>query len=256
MFRRVFIGFLAVLSCVNVSMGALATFDDLALDVESYWNGSDETGGFYSGAAFFKNNYNTEWLSWDGFSYSNRTDTSIAGLDGQYTAMAGSGQGGSKNYAVSFVGWSEAPMISFGGPTLVEGLYVTNSAYTYYSMSAGDAYAKKFGGKTGDDQDWLKLIITGKDYADQATGTVEFYLADYRFADNQLDYIVSNWEYVDLSSLGNVSILEFALSSSDVGDFGMNTPAYFAIDTVVPEPATLALLIFGSSICLNSKRKK
>jgi hypothetical protein len=39
--------------------------------------------------------------------------------------------------------------------------------------------------------------------------------------------------------------LEFSLSSSDIGSYGMNTPAYFALDMVVPEPGTLVLLALG-----------
>jgi hypothetical protein len=62
---------------------------------------------------------------------------------------------------------------------------------------------------------------------------VEFYLADFRFENNGEDYIVDTWEYVDLSSLGVVNKLEFSLGSSDVGAWGMNTPAYFVIDTIV-----------------------
>ena len=86
-------------------------------------------------------------------------------------------------------------------------------------------------------------------------GTVDFYLADYRFADNSKDYIVENWEYVDLSSLGVVKSLEFSLNSSDAGVFGMNTPAYFAMDDLncVPEPATMVLLALGG--ILLRKRK-
>jgi hypothetical protein len=60
--------------------------------------------------------------------------------------------------------------------------------------------------------------------------SVEFYLADYRFADNTQDYILKTWQWVDLTSFGNVDSLEFNLSSSDVGSFGMNTPGYFFID--------------------------
>jgi hypothetical protein len=64
---------------------------------------------------------------------------------------------------------------------------------------------------------------------------VEFYLADYRFADNRDDYILDTWQYVDLTSLGMIKSLEFTLSSSDIGEWGMNTPAYFAIDTLVSQ---------------------
>ena len=61
---------------------------------------------------------------------------------------------------------------------------------------------------------------------------IDFYLADFRFDDNTLDYIVDQWTTVDLSGLTNAVELQFSLSSSDVGDFGMNTPAYFAVDHV------------------------
>ena len=37
---------------------------------------------------------------------------------------------------------------------------------------------------------------------------------------------------MDLSSLGEADSLLFTLTSSDVGVFGMNTPAYFCIDQV------------------------
>ena len=73
---------------------------------------------------------------------------------------------------------------------------------------------------------------------------VDFYLADYRYADSSQDYIISAWEYIDLSSLGSVDELSFSLSSSDNGSFGMNTPNYFAIDNigVVPEPSAYAMI--------------
>ena len=47
------------------------------------------------------------------------------------------------------------------------------------------------------------------------------------------DYIVDEWTPVVLTSLGNVKSLEFQMSSSDNDPiFGMNTPAYFAIDNI------------------------
>ena len=128
---------------------------------------------------------------------------------------------------------------------IVNGLYVTNNNFAYYSMLNGDTYSKKFGGVSGDEEDWFLLTITGKDAGGSEVGSVEFYLADYRFADNSQDYIVNTWEYVDLMGLGVVQSLEFSLSSSDMGSFGMNTPGYFALDTVVPEPATIVLLALG-----------
>jgi hypothetical protein len=239
-----------VLMISSVSSAVIATFDDLGLGAESYWNGSDGSGGFVSGGAAFNNNYNTTYMSWDGFAYSNITDTSASGWAAQYNAITGEGEDSSANYGIGFdplaSGFgTELPTMTLSTAGVVGGLYVTNNNYAYYSMLNGDAYAKKFGGVSGDEADWFMLTITGKDATGDSVGSVDFYLADYRFVDNSQDYIINTWEYVDLAGLGVVQSLEFGLSSSDMGSYGMNTPGYFAMDTVVPEPGMLALVAAG-----------
>ena len=165
--------------------------------------------------ASFENHYNAEWNFWDGFAYSNRTDPNARGYEAQYNAICGSGQGGSANYGVAFVGWESLPKLTFAHPQVFSGLYVTNNCYAYYDLRDGSTFGKKFGGDDGNDPDWFKLTITGIDANDQPTGTVEFYLADFRFADNTRDYILDSWAFVDLASLGEVKALQFTLSSSD-----------------------------------------
>lgn len=237
-----------VLVTAGVSTGAIVDFEDLNLASESYWNGADGSGGFHSGGAKFWNLYNSAWGSWEGFAYSNVTDTATSGFAGQCSAIAGGGQGGSVNYGPAYVGWNGVPTVTVDAVGIVDGLYVTNTNYGYYSMRDGDMFAKKFGGVSGNDADWFLLTIAGKDANGQVSGTVGFYLADFRFVDNAKDYIVRMWEFVDLRSLGEVRSLEFSLSSSDTGVWGMNTPASFAIDTIVPEPVTWVLMGLGGVI--------
>jgi hypothetical protein len=222
---------IAVLLMANFSKAAIVTFEDLSLPAESFWNGSDGSGGFTSGEALFDNIFYADWVSWEGFSYSNVTDNVTDGLAGQYNAVTGTGQGGSSNYAVCSI-LTEPPTIKFKTPCTVGGLYVTNNNYAYYSMLNGDAFAKKFGGESGDDLDFFLLTITGKDSYGVITGTVDFYLADFRFKDSNDDYILDTWEYVDLTSVGTVKSLEFTLSSSDMTGDWVNTPAYFALDSI------------------------
>ncbi|HWB64128.1 MAG TPA: DUF4465 domain-containing protein, partial [Chitinophagales bacterium] len=82
----------------------------------------------------------------------------------------------------------------------------------------------------GNDPDWFKLTVKAWYNGTLKNAAVDFYLADYRFSNNTQDYIVRDWRWVDLTSLGNVDSLAFFLSSSDTGSFGMNTPAYYCID--------------------------
>lgn len=245
-----------ILTITSSAAASIVDFEDLTLSPESYWNGSDESGGFSSGSAYFENYYDPGFGSWAGFGYSNITDTVLQGWDAQYNAITGSGQAGSANYAVGYLDAFSGviPTIHLDQPQVVDSIYVTNNNYAYYSMLNGDAFAKKFGGVSGDDPDWFLLTITGKDQAGTEIDTLDFYLADFRFANNGLDYILDEWTEVDLTSLGAVKSLEFSFSSSDVGEFGMNTPSYFALDTIIPEPATIILFGLGGLLLKSTKR--
>ncbi|WP_052430376.1 T9SS type A sorting domain-containing protein [Sporocytophaga myxococcoides] len=213
---------------------SISTVDEYTLAPGSYWNGSDGSGGFQSGDAFFYNNYSTLYNSWSGFAYTNMKDTITPKHGNSYSAITGSGYNASDNYIVSSA-YSPASVRLTGelrGKT-VSGFFVTNTTNTALSMKDkknGEFGAKQFGGASGDEQDWFKLTIKGYINGEAKDNHVDFYLADYRSPDNLFDYIVNTWQWVDLTPLGNVDSLAFELSSSDVGVWGMNTPAYFAID--------------------------
>ena len=236
---------------------AITTFDDLTLAPASFYL-PGATTTFQSGAARFNHDFTNfgGGCCWTGWSYSNTTDTTTPGFTNQYSAYAGGGNAGSTNYGVAFLG---APTITFDIPSIVAGAYFTNTTYAALSMLNGDSFAKKFGGATGNDADFFKLTVTGWSAANQETGSVEFYLADYRFANNSSDYIVRDWRFVNLASLGAVSKLTFGLASSDNGAFGINTPAYFALDdltvTAVPEPSELALVAAGLVMLSIARRR-
>lgn len=214
----------------------VSDFENLTLPTDTFWNGSDLSGDFASGNAFFKNVYDVTYNSWSGFSYSNRTDSNTAGWGNQYSAITASGFGGSANYAVANAavtsGYVDAKVKLTGNAAgkFIEGFYITNATYAYLSMRDGDDFSKQFGGTSGNDEDWFKLTVKGWLNGAQKLTEVEFYLADYRFADNSQDYLVRDWQWVNLLPLGTVDSIQFFLSSSDVGDWGMNTPAYFCID--------------------------
>lgn len=202
---------------------AVATFEELCDTQDIYWDGSDLTACFTSGGYTFINNY-VDWGgygSWDGFAYSSMTSNVYSSLADQYNCCVGAGVNGSTTFGVAYYSaymGTEPTIIATNNEAFqATGCYVTNSAYAYTSMLEGDDYSKKF-----DETDWFLLTATGY-LAGNTTGNCEIYLAK----DGE---IMCDWNYFDLSSLGTVDQIHFTLSSSDTGQWGMNTPAYFCID--------------------------
>jgi hypothetical protein len=247
---------------------ASVNFENLSLpDGESAWSGEypvDGVGGtgatsrFFSGPAAFVNFSDGDWSYWEGFAYSNMSDTVNGAYENQFSAYPGSGiDAGDDIYAVGYAGFSVMPAVEFEGTAEVTGAYFANTTHTALTMLNGNSFAKKFGGAAGLDPDWLRLTITGRDSSGSVSGSVDFLLADYSFGDSDLDYVLDRWQYVDLTGLGKVSKLEFFMASSDSGPHGMNTPAYFAMDglIVVPEPAGLLLLAAGIPVLQTGGRR-
>jgi len=224
----------------------IADFEGLELDPENYWNGSDLSGGFTSEPVFFRNSYDEAFGSWSGWSYTNMSNDSTPGFQNQYSAITAAGydpvSSGGVNYAMAYVpaDWVTGEQIPIvldvtdNTAKNVQGFYVTNSTWAALAMENGDEFTKKFGGETGNDPDYFKLHVWGFSEG-SSTDTVDFYLADYRFPGNEDDYIVKTWEWVDLSSLGNVDSLKFMMESTDTGQFGINTPTYFCLDDLTFE---------------------
>ncbi|NJL75029.1 MAG: DUF4465 domain-containing protein [Saprospiraceae bacterium] len=231
----------AIVCCQLWSINAqtIADFENFNIGLDSFLNGSDRAGGFRSGDVFLRNEFTSTAFGdfWSGWAISSERDTTTPGFLNQYSAITGSGWDNSDTYAVGYDGSS-----GFGGLVLnlvedavgsvVEGFYITNSTYAYLSMLNGDSFAKRFGGETGNDADFLKLKV--KKFLDGVLqqDSIEFFFADYRFEDNSKDYIVKDWTWLDLTALGDADSLFLSIASSDVGDFGINTPAYFCIDQV------------------------
>lgn len=215
---------------VTVTVGT-ATFDDVTLGSNGYWQGESGDNEMFSGGWFFTNYYMPEYSFWGGFTASNHTDMSQSGLSAQYTAATGAGYDGSTQYGVAYCMGVQCDVYASDGIAhTVTGCYVTNNLWAYQNMHDGDATATAFGGPTGNDPDWFKLTATGKNANGQTVGTAEFYLADYRFENNDDDYILNTWEWFDLSTLGAVHTISFSLSSSKNNSGGMITPAYFCME--------------------------
>ena len=222
-----------------------ATFEEMALEPESAYNGAGAEGEtitdiygsqctkslFNSGDYRFTTIYNPAWGSWSGFAVSNETSTAYATYADQFRSAVGHGYAGSANFAVVFPSGNNETVEPVGGPAVVSGMYVTNSAWNVSAYTEGDgmtpgAFA------TGD---WCLLTITGT-HADGTKATTSVYLADYRSENTADHYYLDYWQWVDLSVLGEVSSLTFEVTSSRANEWGMTTPGYFCMDNLGGTP--------------------
>ena len=188
-----------------------------------------------------------DWNYWEGFAPCTSTDMksttsyTVGCMGGGGIVLDESGDvvtDGNGNVAVDksvpyLVGYystmmSEEPscqiLFNDGKAREAVGVYVTNFPTAFYDCVHGNGVARPF--VNGD-----KFTLTIHGVAvDQSEKTVDVDLVKYE--DGMLQAI-RTWKYVDLSPLGEVVSLYFTLGSTDVGDYGMNTSAYFCMDKLM-----------------------
>lgn len=233
LFTLVFAG---VFTIASFAQNTLLDFEDFALPIDTFLNGSDFSGGFESQGVFFPNDFQSTmygdfWLG--GWAISTMTDSMTTGFGNLYSAKAAGGFDDSDTYAIG----QQGAIVHLGESLqghIVEGAYFTNSTYAYNSMREGDDFAKKFGGVDGTEPDYFRLSVFAFSGGQLGTDSVDFYLADFRFENSVEDYLVADWQWVDLSSLGPVDSLYLVLSSSDASIFDgityINTPTFYCMD--------------------------
>jgi Domain of unknown function (DUF4465)/PEP-CTERM motif len=213
----------------------------------------------------FENNYTPNFGSWNGWSWSRVQNSTTAGFTNQYASFPGGGANASGNvqpggtYAIGF-----GNGIFFNLPTdaALQSIDIANATYAALSMRDGDTFAKRFGGASGNDPDFFRVTLRGFNQVDgtgSSVGSTTIDLADYRFANNAMDFILNRWVRVDLSTLIGARSVSFQFESSDVGGFGINTPLTIAIDNLtlaaVPEPSSIGLvMVVVGTMALRRKR--
>ena len=204
----------------------VATFENISLGADSInsypsdgiqtWSSGDfgfSTGVAYEGTYYFN------------YVVSGQKSNAYKDFTDQYHSAPGGPVAGN-NFAVAYLDtYSEGASLNIkytGFATYLPGTYVTNNAYAASVIKTGNDYSRAF-----KDDDYYKLTFTGY-LAGVKCGSVDFYLADYR---NGKSIIVKEWTYVELgAALGIVDEIRCTLESTDKGDYGMNTPAYFCLD--------------------------
>ena len=246
-------------SLIIVLMGASAVsgqsvtegFETMPMDSGTVLNGSrgerdillHPKGPFVSHMpVLWDTSYGGYWAA--GWAVSRKLDGSGGASDfAKHLYCAKPGQGSEKNMSGKYdgkayaIGMNGSFLVSEAGPSSgILGFKIANTTFAYNSMKSGDAFAKKFGGASGNDADSFVLKISAF-HRGQFLFSKRVILADFRFADNAKDYILDSWAIVDLSmpqnEVGPRDSFVFELMSSDNGQFGMNTPGFFAIDEVI-----------------------
>ena len=198
---------------------------------------------------------------WDGFTPAiggDQTDYGQAGSSAGWTTnyggcMAGGGCVIDENgnvtadpdepYFVAFYSsWAyygnsnEVMFVNAKGSMMFEpvGVYVCNHPWPYYGCLHGDGFGRAF-----EEGDYFEIIAHGVN-ADDSETTVSMNLVE--FTNGQL-IAANDWTFFDLSALGEVKSVYFTLNSTDTGDWGMNTAAYFCMDKFQvkgnPEPTAV-----------------
>lgn len=183
---------------------------------------------------------------WDGFTVCTSGDDTDYGFAGsstdwsthQWGCMAGGGLDASGNvvkgapYLVAYWGYNyeeegvRSLQVDFldGLTHRPLGIWVCNHPWAYYGIQHDDGFAHSF----ADNGAQFRLIIHGLDEENKDAGMPIVHKLAW-FHNDELD-ISSDWQWVDLSSLGQVNAIYFTMESSDMaGVLGMNTAAFFCL---------------------------
>ncbi len=187
---------------------------DATTSLHSKVNGSDDTGYAYWSGGAAVSNYHCDIANG-----SSTTQLSIpTGLN------AHSGQNFLMLFGYNDGGWDSCPVIDFkdGKARMIKGLWITNSSYFLHSLSEGDGFNSAAVASTH-----ISVVFEGFDAAGTSKGEVLYTIQNGTTS-------VTDWKYVDLSSLGAINSLKvnYAFTDDQKGQYGYNAPAYIAIDDV------------------------
>ena len=151
-----------------------------------------------------------------GIAISNYIDANLANGDSDHQ-LAVTTSNGSSNFAVV----NGTSYMTLKTPKVIKSMEIMNTTYALNVIKNGNAYAQAL----TEPGTYFEVQVTGYK-AKQQTATLKFDLARDGVA-------VEAWNTVDMTSLNEVDSVVFEFFGSDSGDYGLNTPAYFALDNVV-----------------------
>lgn len=214
-----------------------ATFEERTLKAETAWRGDpdfENEDNYWTSGDYIFSTYVMDYGSYGTYYFdvtmSNLTNTTYSPsnpYNDQYSAAGCAAEG--RNYAVWYA-WGQTS-VQLQAPTTISGIAVTNTTWVIDAIRNGDGMSSD-GGQPFGLGDWLKLTVKGFDDEEELIGSVDFYLADFRDSITRDWTYVENWQWLELSSLGEVSYLGFSITSTKRNSYGTSTPTYFCFDNL------------------------
>ena len=104
----------------------------------------------------------------------------------------------------------------------VKGLWITNNSYFLHSLTQGDSF-----NQSATDDTFIDVTFEGFDAVGISQGMVKYRIQDGKKA-------LTDWAYVDLSSLGKINTLKinYEFSKDQDNGYGFAAPAYLVIDDI------------------------
>lgn len=104
----------------------------------------------------------------------------------------------------------------------VKGLWITNNSYFLHSLTQGDGF-----NQSATDDTFIDVTFEGFDAAGISQGMVKYRIQDGKKA-------LTDWAYVNLSSLGKINTLKinYEFSKDQDNGYGFAAPAYLVIDDI------------------------
>ncbi len=201
----------------------IATFEDVTIGEPESVLHLAETGTIQSGSFLFTQEVNVS--EWGTYYYgnvpTNKTSNEYKGnWQNDMSASGGAYEGA--NFIVWTSSYSGLDGVSIDHADVVPGFFVNNTPWVVDAILNGDGMSSD-GAAPFSAEDYFTLTITATLNGVAVNNEVKVDLA----AEGKY---INQWTYVDLSALGEVDALHFALSGSKHNDYGLTTPAYFAMD--------------------------
>lgn len=179
----------------------------------------------------FRHFYNEEYAYWGGFAQSKCFDTDLANgtFENQYSVYNEAAASGDGFLLYYYDAYNEPCDIEFrrSGEYAFASVKLNLSTYTLASITNEDinAFARAF-----TDDDYLKVVFTPIDDEKQevVAQRVECYVVDYRDGKR---FVADSWNEFDLSAIkGDHFGIRVVVETTDVGEWGANTPLYICLD--------------------------